>query len=170
MYNRQKGLPLLISLAGLIITIFSIAIALGWSVEVVNNIKQDRAALSDTLPYAIVWIFPYFMGRFILGLFPSVQNLPTGIRIDKGLGFAKTILWDEIENIIERKNETIVLIINSKGLSAFNGLYFNEIYGRFLNIDKPIVLFSPSLENREEILQEIINKSSIHHIKKSVGI
>lgn len=167
MYNHQKGLPMFISLVGLVFVLFSFAVALGWLVEIINNYKQSQfSMLSENVPYAILWIFPYYIGRFVMGLFPSIYVFSDGIKINKGLGFTKTIRWNDIEGMVEYRNNTIALIVNCKGIPAFNGLYFNKLYSRFVGAINPVVFLSPSIERRGEIINQISDNSKMLLVTK----
>ena len=106
-----------------------------------------------------ILFFPVYFGVFLGSIFPTIQIKENGICVYYWLMFSTFIKWDEIESVIHYPNRYIVLKIDKKGFSLFNGTYFFSLLGKFLKSKLPVVIFSPWLEKGNEILEEVSKKS-----------
>jgi hypothetical protein len=104
------------------------------------------------------------IGTMLVGLFPDVRVSKEGVGY-KYLLFLGQIYWNEISEVYEVTRPRlfkgcIALIISREGYSRLctKGLYHQTLHARFIGAGLPILLISPGLENRDEILNTIKSK------------
>ncbi len=165
MYSYQKGtLPLFTTFLGMFIPsvffIYALKTLLPHFVKSINaqpiNIIIENT-ISLIIGLILYWILPFFFGVFFSGIFPAIQITEKGISYIYLGGLVKgLILWNEVGKSHELPYGYIALTINRPGLSLFNGLYMNSLYGRLIRAYLPVVFLSPNIENRIIIIEKII--------------
>lgn len=159
MYSFQKGLlPRASWLLGAALVCFAFVIFLLWMMAIIKQLTQSSTALVDTIIYAVVWLLPLFVGRFLMGLFPAIRLTDEGIHLKSGAWPIGTVRWEEIAEVVQLSPDLTVLAIRRKGLPLLNGLYFNRFYGMIVRSRDPVVLLSSSLKDRSEIVTRAIQE------------
>jgi hypothetical protein len=163
MYSYQKGtLPLFTTFLGIFIPsiffIYALKTLLPLFVKSINaqpiNIIIENT-ISLMVGLVLYWALPFFFGIFFSGIFPAIRITEKGISFIYLGGLIRgLILWNEIEKLHELPYEYIALTINRPGLSLFNGLYMNSLYGRLLRAYLPVIILSPTLKNRTNIIEK----------------
>ncbi len=163
MYSYQKGtLPLFTTFLGMFIPsvffIYALKTLLPHFVKSINaqpiNIIIENT-ISLIIGLILYWTLPFFFGVFFSGIFPAIQITEKGISYIYLGGLVKgLILWNEVGKSHELPYGYIALTINRPGLSLFNGLYMNSLYGRLIRAYLPVVFLSPNIENRIIIIEK----------------
>ncbi len=164
MYNYQKGLlPLISSFLGILIP--SVFFAFGAKTLLplyINSINSQPTneiigtTLSLLIGLSLYLALPLFIGILLSGLFPAIRITKRGVGYSYFGGLIKgEILWGEVIALDELTSGYSIIRIGRIGLSVFNGLYMNSLYGRLVSVFDPIIFISPDLENRENIIVSI---------------
>jgi hypothetical protein len=167
MYKRQKGLfPIASTVLGMLILFGIFIFGLDFFI---NLLKEETQITTFTVITALLYVFlilfPFsLIAGFLVSLFPEIRLTSQGVRYRWGLIY-DTIKWDEIENLVELKNRTVLLSIRRKGISLLR-LYYQRIVGYYLKHEYPVLLLSPGLEQREMILSEIVKNSPVKDVRK----
>jgi hypothetical protein len=168
MYSNQKGI--IPAITGIISLVLPIWILFLDTKYIFNNINTRIPEImgDSTKPlwvvvllyYSTTMFFPVFFGLFFANLFPSIEIRNDGIRFSYWEFFGYKVLWDEIESLVYYPNGYVVLQVNKRGIPLFNGLYFNALIARFFRSYLPVIIMSPGLRKRNEIISEILSKCS----------
>lgn len=174
MYHTQKGL--LPILAGLLSYVLPISVLLLLLDYVMKNIYTRIPDLigNSTKPIWLVvamlfitmMVFPVFFGMMLASIFPSVEIRRDGLSFKYWEFFGCKVKWNEIDSLAYYPNGNIILRVDKRGLPLFNGLYFNELFAKRARSQLPIIILSPGLERRDEVIAEILAKSSPRIIQK----
>ncbi|HNE05006.1 MAG TPA: hypothetical protein PKJ84_06335 [Anaerolineales bacterium] len=116
--------------------------------------------------YFFTMFFPIYFGMLLASIFPTIEIRRDGINFKYWEFLTCKAKWDEIESIIYYPNNYIVLRIDKRGLPMLNGLYFNSLQSKFLKSQLPILVLSPGLEKRDEVIREILKNSSPRIVQK----
>lgn len=164
MYNYQKGLlPISLNFIGIFIPslffIFGIKTLIPLYIKSIDT-QPINEVLSITINLlvglSIYLILPIFIGILLSGLFPALAVSKNGIRYMYFGGVVRgEILWGEVISLRKLKDDYLIIMLERKGIPLLNGLYFNSLYGRLFGVSQPIILLSPSLTNRENIVINI---------------
>jgi hypothetical protein len=169
MFIHQKGIiPFITTFLGIAIpcTFFLGAIVMvfpGFASAI--NAKPFGFVVEKTIQLliglALYLIFPFFFGILFSGLFPAIRSTKDGLKYMYFGGLIKRkIKWNEIDRWVELPLGLWALIIDRPGLPVFNGLFVNALYGGFLRLGEPVILFSFPEEDRNKIDQEITQHRS----------
>lgn len=170
MYYHQKGLePIIRQVLGLIISgvffIYSIKtfvpnyVNFIWTLPAYDAIIITIKLLAGLSLYLII---PFYFGILLTSKYPSVKITGSGIKYLFFFGICKGVIkWNEIEEIRTQINGDVILLINRKGISIFNGLYFFSMHGD--KYYEPILILSRSTENFEVLLSTIESKVASHY-------
>jgi hypothetical protein len=99
-------------------------------------------------------------------MFPDIRLVKSGLKYRFYGLISGLIRWNEIERLVNLPGGHVAVVIARKGIPLLNGLFVNKLYGRVFRYDYPILIMSPSLEGREEIIRlirEMIKKYSADH-------
>ena len=110
--------------------------------------------------------FPVFFGMLLASIFPAIKVQHDGIDFSYGFFFGSKVRWNEIDSLVYYPNGYVVLRIDKRGLPIFTGLYFNKLQAGFIKSQLPILIFSPGLEKRKELIDEILEKGSPRVVRK----
>jgi hypothetical protein len=161
MYKNQKGLfPFICNIIGLMLFVFPTFIIL------VENIYElaDNFTITNLILQLIISLvllsFPLTISFFLLKMFPRIKISQHGIHYWSFLFGLNTITWDDIEGIIRYKNGYGAIIFQKRGFYFFNGTYFNMLYGMIFRIHRPILLLSPNILTRTNLI-EILREKNI---------
>jgi hypothetical protein len=168
MYKIQKGfLPITLLIIGMTTVIYSlIVIFILLAKPVIFGIFQLPSDFEQRVLFYII-SFPLFIfGLYLTSIFPWIRLSQAGIKY-RGLFINRTVRWAEIDNLVEVKGGIILLAINPKGSLLLKGLLFQRFTGILLGCNCPVVLMAPGLEQREQIINEVIANSSIKEIRKT---
>jgi hypothetical protein len=161
MYFRQKHyLATIESILGLLIAICTLLSGTRIIFLLLNS--ENYADPGDGERYVrviFVMLLATLISTIMVGMFPDIKVEDRGIRYRLFYIYTMLIKWEEMEDILFLRNGFIALGISRPGVSLFNGLYLNKLYSHIIKYDQPILFLSPGLEKKEEILQEIIEKS-----------
>jgi hypothetical protein len=164
MFLRQKGiLPITLFVIGLLIHVIGIACTTPYvTVEIYQyflTLSLFEAILTTIQLLAfwvgVVWSIPLLIGSFFVAAFPEIRLDEKGIEYRSYKCIRSTLLWEEIENVVDLPRGYKAILINRKGFTLINGLYSNQIYGDVVKIKRPVLLLSPKLENIETVLTTI---------------
>jgi len=170
MYKYQKGiLPLVTSFLGVLIPcgffINALIILFPGFSNSINSMPVEIVVVKSIqflIGLALYLFFPIFFGIFFSGMFPAVRLAKDGLQHIYFSGLIqKKIKWEEIEKLVELDWGIVAIVINRPGLPFLNGLYMNNLYGKIVRIRTPVILFSNTTKNLENILYEIVQRSSI---------
>jgi hypothetical protein len=162
MFKNQKGLlPFLCKVAGLIIVVYPTFIILVNSVYEIFSSSTLIDIVARSIATGLVLLFPISIGWFLLNLFPGIKMLDVGIKYMSSPISTRLVRWDEIESLCVFKNGYGALIIQKKGLSIFNGLYFNKIYGLMTGILDPVIFLAPSTLGNADLINKLREKGKI---------
>ena len=175
MYSIQKGfIP---SIIGIISIVLPLWVLISVSKYIIENIDTRIPEImgESTKPiwliivmlFLLSMLFPVYFGLLFASIFPNVELRRDGINFRYWGVFGSKVKWGEIDSLVYYSNGYVVLRIDKRGLSIFNGLYFNDLQGKVLKSQLPILVFSPGLETREEIINEILNKSTPRIVRKN---
>lgn len=163
MYSYQKGvLPFFTTFSGIFIPsvffIYALKTLLPLYAKSINE-QPINVIIENTISLIIglvlYWTLPFFFGAFFSGIFPAIRVIEKGISYIYLGGLVKRlILWNEVGKLVELPYGYIALTINRPGLSLFNGLYMNSLYGRLISVYLPVIFLSPTLENRLNIIEK----------------
>jgi len=174
MYSVQKGiLPVITSIVSFALPIWVVILDLKYIFENINaripQIMGDSTKpvwLVITMLLFFTMFFPLFFGLLLASIFPVIEIRRDGLNFCYWTFFNCKVKWQEIDSLIYYQNGYIILRIDKRGLSIFNGLYFNSLQARFIRSQLPILVFSPGLENRNEIIKEILGKGTPRIVNK----
>jgi len=165
MYSYQKGtLPLFTTFLGMFIPsiffIYALKTLLPHFVKSINaqpiNIIIENT-ISLIIGLVLYWTLPIFFGVFFSGIFPAIRITEKGISFIYLGGLVRgLILWNEIEKLRKLPYGYLALIIDRPGLPLLNGLYMSSIYGRLIRTYKPVIILSPNLKIRENIIEKTV--------------
>ncbi|WKZ50324.1 MAG: hypothetical protein QY329_12770 [Anaerolineales bacterium] len=165
MYKRQQGfLPFIFRFGGLAFISFSIIRFVEWFprallLQKVRNTDPILALLTDVPIFLII-------GLLLLNVFPDIRLTSDGLKFRTGpIPLYFLIRWGEMESVVQMKHEIIRIAIKRSGFFIFNGLFFQGFIGLFLQHEYPLLLLSPGLDRRDEIVQEILTYSNVKKIK-----
>ena len=166
-FYKQRGfLPMTLYYFGLFIHLVFIGGTLPYFLSALVAIvttDNTQASLISVLELifgmiGLVWSIPLIIGSFFVSAFPKIGVTKEGIETCTYLIFRSHIKWSQVDSVIELPRGYKAIAIARPGLSLFNGLYSNKIFGNIVKSRLPVILISPQLENMDLLLQEI----SIH--------
>jgi hypothetical protein len=168
MYSIQKGfVPFVTGITSIVLPLWALISVSKYVLENVNTripeILGDSTKpiwLIVAMMYFFTMFFPVFFGLLLASIFPNVEIRRDGVNFRYWGFWGSNVKWEEIDSLVYYPNGYIILRIDKRGLSIFNGLYFNDLQGKVLKSQLPILVFSPGLEKREEIVAEILDKCS----------
>jgi hypothetical protein len=168
MYSIQKGfVPFITGIVSIVLPLWTLISVSKYVLENINTRIPEILGESTkpiwlivVMTYFFTMFFPVFFGLLFASVFPNVEVRRDGINFRYWGFFGSKVKWEEIDSLIYYPNGYIILRIDKRGLSIFNGLYFNDLQGKLLKSQLPILVFSPGLEKREEIVAEILDKCS----------
>jgi hypothetical protein len=169
MYSRQKGiLPGLAWLFGcflILIPIYGLSVVLPDLIVAANKQPNTQAMAMFILNFSIQWLmflgFFGYLASFFFKLFPALAVTPEGLSCIYIQGvLVNFIKWNEIQKITKR-GDYVVLLLFRPGLPSFKGLHINSLYGRALGLSSPVLLLSPYLSERDEIVAKIQKFSNL---------
>ena len=174
MYSVQRGvIPTIAGIISAILPVWPLILDLKYIFENINTRIPEIMGDSQKPIWLVVvgvvfftMFFPVFFGMLLAGIFPAIKIQHDGIKFIYWLVLGSMVKWDEIESLVYYPNGYVVLRINKLGLPFFNGQYFNLLHARVIGSQLPILIFSPGLEKKEEIIGEILKKSSARVVHK----
>jgi hypothetical protein len=105
-------------------------------------------------------------------MFPGIQIVDNGIKYGS-FGFfgilhlfVLKVNWSEIKEVVYLQRGVVALGVSRPGWSLFNGLFYNRLYGYLFGIKTPIILLSPGMEKKDEVVAYIIHRSHPEIIRK----
>jgi hypothetical protein len=110
--------------------------------------------------------FPVFFGMLLASFFPTIEIRRDGLNCSYWEFINCRVKWEEVESLAYYPNGYIVLRIEKRGLPILNGLYFYSLQARILRTRLPVVILSPGLEKRNELIEEILKKASPRIVQK----
>ena len=116
--------------------------------------------------FFIFAILFFLLGMYLANVYPRVLLTRGGLHY---LGFTLyygQLRWNEVDDLFELKNGTILILINPKRFFLFKGLFFQRLTGILLGHKHPVLLLAPGLELRDRIIEEIMANSSVKEIHK----
>ncbi|SRR6266508_1955651 len=167
MYKIQKGiLPVTLLIVGMITILYSMIVLFLFSAKLIflgkfelpSDFEQQISFYLPAIPLLV-------LGLYLTTVFPWIRLSQEGLRY-RGLFFNGTVRWAEFNNIVELKNGIILLSISRKGFFPFRGLIFQRFTGILLRYEYPAILLAPGLEQREQVLAEIMAKSPVKEVRK----
>jgi hypothetical protein len=165
MYKRQQGFfPFIFKFGGLVFISLSLIRFLEW---LPRALLHQRVRNSDPILVLLTDV-PIFLifGLFFLNIFPDIRLTPDGLKYRVGpIPIYGLIKWSEIESVVQMKYEIIRIAIKRNGFLGFNRLFFQRYIGLFLHHEYPLLLLSPGLERRDEIVQEILIHSNVKKVR-----
>jgi hypothetical protein len=165
MYKMQRGfLPFIFKFGGLVFISLSLIKFIEWFPRALLNqrVRNSDPVLVLLTDVPILLIF----GLLFLNVFPDIRLTPDGVKYRVGpIPIYGLIEWSEIESVVQMKYEIIRIAIKRKGFFGFNRLFFQGYIGMFLHHEYPLLLLSPGLERRDEIVQEILTHSNVKRVK-----
>lgn len=165
MYKRQKGfLPFIFRFGGLVFISLSLIRFVEWFPRALLNQKVRNTdpilALLTDVPLFLIF------GLLFLNVFPDIRLAADGLKYRIGpIPIFRIVRWDEIESVALMKHEIIRIAIKRDGFSYFNGLFFQWFIGLFLKHEYPLLLLSPGLDGRDDIVQEILTHSKVKKVR-----
>lgn len=168
MYSIQKGvLPRLTGIIGLVLPIFVLLLDMDYILKNISTRIPELMGNSTKPVWLVVLMFlfvtmffPIYFGMLLASIFPAIEIRRDGIKFTFWEFFGSKINWDEIDSLVYYTNGNIILLIDKRGFPLFNGLYFNDLLAKRFRSHLPIIILSPGLEKREEIIKEILSKCS----------
>ncbi|MCP4139851.1 MAG: hypothetical protein GY755_06095 [Chloroflexi bacterium] len=173
MYKIQKGIiPRIASFAGLF---FHLVAVVSSVIMVYQDTTESLIGQSWTtgeliweivfyVIFALFILYPIFLiSGVLLLLFPEIRLVSEGIKY-RSFIYRGVIKWEEVHSLIKLKNDIIVITIK-RSFSLLRGLILFKLFGMIVGHDYPVLFLAPKLEEREEILAEIMKKSSAKSIK-----
>lgn len=174
MYSVQKGfVPFITGIVSLILPLWVLILNTRFVFENINTRIPEIVGDSTkplwsvvVMSYFFIMLFPVIIGLLLASIFPNIEIRRDGLSF-KYWGFWGTkVKWDEIDSLVYYPNGYVVMRLDKRGFPAFNGLYFNALQGKFVKSQLPILVLSPGLENREEMISEILTKCSPRIVRK----
>jgi len=164
MYSVQKGIiPRITKVISILLPfgvfmlnltdLFKTPYQYGWKVEVFS--------------FLAIMFFPIVVGLFLASIFPSIGLRRTGININYWGGWGRNVKWEEIDSLVYYPNGYIIIRI-AKTLAIFRGLYFNILLAKFVRSNLPILILSPSFENRDKFIEELLKHCEPHIMHKKI--
>lgn len=165
MYKKQKGcLVYLFKFVGMIMTLYFGVLMFTITLGLFRRISNTNQLLIGVLVSSIGFGFFMLAGQIITRIFPDVRVAKAGVKY-RTYYHSKLIPWSEIEEITKVTSRKLfsnfyVLVINRKGAGMYNwkGLYAQLISGLLVGTDDPVILLSPSIDGREELINMIRKK------------
>ena len=159
MFKGQNGLyPAITTVAGLVLFVYPTFVVL---VNAIYNMASDFAlanVLTTFLASIIVLLIPIEISLFLLKMFPSIRANEIGVRYFSFPLSIRVIRWEEIESLTYFQNGYAALILQKKGLTLLNGLYFHKLYGMMLGVIDPIILLAPNILDQTDLLAKLREK------------
>ncbi len=164
MYKRQQGLlPFIFRFGGFAALLLSIVSFVIWFPRALFH--QNVPANFDPI-VVLLTDFPVclIVGLLLFSVFPEIRLTSEGLKY-RVVAIYGLIKWSEIESVEQIKSEVIRIAIKRDGFSFLNGLYLQRIVGWYMHHEYPLLLLSPGLEGRDELVQEILTHSNVKKIK-----
>jgi hypothetical protein len=168
MYSVQKGfVPLITGVVSVILPLWVLILDTNYVFENINTRIPELMGDSTkplwsvvVMVYFFTMLFPVIIGLLLASIFPNIEIRRDGLSFKYWGFWGSKVKWNEIDSLVYYPNGYIVMRLDKRGLSIFNGLYFNDLQGKVLKSQLPILVLSPGLENREEMVAEILTKCS----------
>jgi hypothetical protein len=165
----QRGLlPAITKLLGFVLPAYPFGLNVKYVIDKINMGTPELVGDSQTpdwllfaMVFFFVMIFPVFFGMFFASIFPSMEPCTDGVRFSYWFLIGSKVKWNEIGGLVYYPNGYVVLRVDKYGLPFLNGQYFNMMRARFIDSQLPILIFSPGLEKREELIAEIRRNCSV---------
>jgi hypothetical protein len=168
MYKIQKGfLPLALLIIGMITIMYSLIVIFALLAKPIIFGKLELPSDFEQRVLFYLVAFPLLtFGLYLISIFPWIRLSKVGLKY-RGLLFNGTVKWAEIDNLVELKGRIILLSIAPKRFFLLKGLLFQRFTGMLLGYEHPVILLSPGLQQREQILKEIMANSPAKEIRKT---
>jgi hypothetical protein len=127
------------------------------TLELPNDFKQRILFYLSAIPL-------FVFGFYLTSIFPRIKLTRGGLKY-RSILFYGQLRWNEIDNLFEMKNGTILISINPKRFFLFKGLLFQRLTGVFLGHKYPVLLLAPGLEQRDQIVEEIMTNSLVKKVR-----
>jgi hypothetical protein len=174
MYSVQKGiLPTITGIISLALPIWVLILDLNYIVTNINTRIPEIMGDSKKPVWLVVamslfftMFFPVIFGMLFANIFPSIEIRRDGISCKYWGFFGSKVKWEEIDSLVYYPNGYVILRVDKRGFSFLNGLYFNDLMARMFRSQLPVIIFSPGLEKRDELITEILSKCSPRIVHK----
>jgi len=175
MYTVQKGiLPTITGITSFILPFWILGLDVDYVLRNINTrIPEMMGDTTKPLWLLIVMFFfftlffPVLFSMILASIFPTIEVRKDGINFAFLGFFGAKVKWEEIDSLVYYPNNYILLRIDKRGFPLLNGLYFNQLQAGPVKSQLPILIFSPGLQNRDEIVSEIIEKASPRIVRKN---
>jgi hypothetical protein len=166
MFKTQKGvLPRTLVIIGMVAIMFSGFILFLLSPEprplILRTFELPDFKQRFLLYLSAVLLF--FLGLYLTSIYPRVLLTRGGLRYLGFILYYGQLRWNEIDELYELKNGTILISINPRRFFLFRGMLFQRLTGFLLGHEKPVLLLAPGLYQRDRVIEEIMANS---HVKK----
>jgi len=158
-YKIQKGiLPLTLLIVGMLTIMYSmVPLFIFFAPSIFLNKLVFPADFNQKMLFYLTAPPLGILGFYLTSIFPWIKVGRQGIKI-RGVYINHLVKWSEISNLVEIKNGTILVLVNRKSSPLFNGLLFQRFTGMVLGYKHPAILLSPGLEQRDEVLKEVMTQ------------
>lgn len=168
MFKPQKGiLPRSLLIIGAATVMFSWFILILFISEP-RPIFVGTLALPDDFAIRILFfilaILLFFFGMYLANIYPRILLTREALHYLGFMFYYGQLRWNEIENLIELKNGTILVLISPKRFFLFKGMLFQRFTGVLLGHKQPILLLAPGLELRNQIIEEVMARDLVKNM------
>jgi hypothetical protein len=168
MFRTQKGiLPFTLLAIGIVTILFSWAIFIILSPEPIPlliNILEPPDDFQIRILYFIFAVSLFFFGMYLANIYPRILLTQGGLHYLGFMFYYGQLQWNEIEDIIELKNGTILILINPKRFFLLKGMLFQRLTGVLLGHKQPVLLLAPGLELRNQIIEEVTARGLVENV------
>jgi hypothetical protein len=168
LFKHQRGLlPFALVITGGVAILFSGILLVLVSPEPKPILLRDLEIPNDFELRILLYLSTmllFFLGLYLTSIFPRILITRGGLTYLGFILYFGHLRWNEIDNLIELKNGTILISINPRRFFLFKGMLFQRLTGVLLGHKCPVLLLAPGLELRDQIIEEIMAKSLVKKV------
>jgi hypothetical protein len=169
MFKTQKGiLPRALVVIGMVAIMFSGFILFLLSPEqrplILGTLELPDFKQRFLLYLSAILLF--FFGLYLTSIYPRVLLTRVGLRYLGFILYYGQLRWNEIDELFELKNGTILISINPRRFFLFRGMLFQRLTGVLLGHKNPVLLLAPGLDQRDRVIEEIMANSLVKKVQK----
>lgn len=170
LFKNQKGfLPFALVITGNVAILFSGIILLLLSPGPKPIFLRDLDLPDDFKLRILLYlsaILLFFFGLYLTSIYPRILLTRGGLKYLGFILYYGQLRWNEIDDLFELRNGTILISINPRRFFLFRGMFFQRLTGVLLGHKNPVLLLAPGLKQREQILTEIMRNSPAKKVRK----
>jgi hypothetical protein len=112
-------------------------------------------------------ILLFFFGIYLASIYPGILLTRGGLHYLGFMFYYGLLRWNEIDDLIELKNGTILILITPKRYFLFKGMLFQRLTGLLLGYKKPVLLIAPGFKLRDQIIEKILADGLVKKVRNT---